>query len=64
MGNVLGIQISCDALFSGCMNCARRNAAYVSQLEENLASLQTQLQKLIEAKNDVVVRVANLSNNK
>ncbi|KAK9229433.1 hypothetical protein WN944_022395 [Citrus x changshan-huyou] len=59
MGNVLGIQISCDALFSGCMNCARRNAAYVSQLEENLASLQTQLQKLIEAKNDVVVRVAN-----
>ncbi|KDO37638.1 hypothetical protein CISIN_1g038480mg, partial [Citrus sinensis] len=35
------------------------NAAYVSQLEENLASLQTQLQKLIEAKNDVVVRVAN-----
>ncbi|KAK9229485.1 hypothetical protein WN944_022447 [Citrus x changshan-huyou] len=59
MGNVLGIQISCDALFNGCTNCTRRNAAYVSQLEDNLANLQTQLQKLIEAKDDVMTRVAN-----
>ena len=59
MGNVLGIQISCDALFNGCTNCTRRNAAYVSQLEDNLANLKTQLQKLIEAKDDVMTRVAN-----
>ncbi|KAJ4718429.1 Disease resistance protein [Melia azedarach] len=59
MGNALGIQISCDALISGCLNCTFRKAAYLSHLEENLVALQTQLQKLIEARNDVMTRVVN-----
>ncbi|KAJ4718437.1 NBS-LRR type disease resistance protein [Melia azedarach] len=59
MGNVFGIQISCDALISGCLNCTRQKAAYVSQLEDNLVALQTQLQKLIEVKEDLRTRVVN-----
>ena len=59
MGNILGIQLTCDALSTGFINCTRRKAAYLSQLENNLVAVQTELQKLIETKNDVMMRVAN-----
>lgn len=59
MGNILGIQLTCDALSTGFINCIRRKAAYLSQLENNLVAVQTELQKLIETKNDVMMRVAN-----
>ncbi|KAK9229488.1 hypothetical protein WN944_022450 [Citrus x changshan-huyou] len=42
----------------GRLICSRK-AAYVSRLEHNLIAIQTELQKLIEAKNDVMTRVAN-----
>ncbi|KAJ4718433.1 NBS-LRR type disease resistance protein [Melia azedarach] len=57
MGNVIGIQISCDAIFSVCLSCTLKKAANVRQLEDNLLALETQLQKLIEAKDDVLMRV-------
>ncbi|KAH9715185.1 putative disease resistance protein [Citrus sinensis] len=56
MGNILGIQLTCDALSTGFINCIRRKAAYLSQLENNLVAVQTELQKLIETKNDVMMR--------
>ncbi|KAJ4718436.1 NBS-LRR type disease resistance protein [Melia azedarach] len=59
MGNVLGIQFSCDALISRCLNCSCEKAAYVTQLEDNLVHLETQLQKLIEVKEDLMTRVVN-----
>ncbi|GAY54542.1 hypothetical protein CUMW_157470 [Citrus unshiu] len=62
MGNVIGIQFSCDAIFSRCLNSTLNKAAYISQLEDNLPALQAQLQKLIESKNDVMARVANAEN--
>ncbi|KAH9715129.1 Disease resistance protein SUMM2 [Citrus sinensis] len=62
MGNVIWIQFSCDAIFSRCLNSTLNKAAYISKLEDNLPTLQGQLQKLIESKNDVMARVANAEN--
>ncbi|KAH9666894.1 putative disease resistance protein [Citrus sinensis] len=60
MGNIFGIQISCDgAICFRCLDCALGKAAYISELEDNLDALLTELQKLIEAKNDVMTRVVN-----
>lgn len=58
MGGVCSIfSISCDALFSRCLDCAIREAGYVNELKHNLVTLQTELQKLVEARNDVLKRV-------
>lgn len=57
MGNICSFSISCDAVLSRCLDCTIRKAAYVSELEANLADLQTELQKLIDARNDVLRRV-------
>ncbi|KAH9667223.1 putative disease resistance protein [Citrus sinensis] len=57
MGNVIGIQFSCDAILSHCLNCTLSKATCISQLEDNLVDLQAKLEKLIEAKNDVMMRV-------
>ncbi|KAH9715235.1 putative disease resistance protein [Citrus sinensis] len=60
MGNIFGIQISCDgAICFRCLDCALGKAAYISELEDNLDALLTEMQKLIEAKNDVMTRVVN-----
>ncbi|KAJ4718341.1 NBS-LRR type disease resistance protein [Melia azedarach] len=57
MGNVCSPSISCDATISHFLNCIINKAAYVSHLKENLDALQTEMQKLIEARNDVMGRV-------
>ncbi|KDO52163.1 hypothetical protein CISIN_1g0026912mg, partial [Citrus sinensis] len=57
MGNIIGIQISCDAIFTLCLNCTVNKATYVRQLKDNLRALQSELEKLIEARNDVMRRV-------
>ena len=57
MGNVLGIQISCDALFSHCADFTARKAAHINDLKDNILTLQTELQKLLETRNDVLRRV-------
>ncbi|KAJ0007731.1 hypothetical protein Pint_30043 [Pistacia integerrima] len=57
MGNFLSSSFSCDGIFSRCLDCTLTKAAYVSELKDNLAVLQTEHQKLIEARNDVMRRV-------
>ncbi|KAK2651569.1 hypothetical protein Ddye_011425 [Dipteronia dyeriana] len=57
MGNFCSVSISCNAIFSSCIHCFISNASYISQLEENLVRLQSELQKLIHTRNDVMRRV-------
>ncbi|TXG69201.1 hypothetical protein EZV62_004136 [Acer yangbiense] len=57
MGNVCSISVSCDAIISRCQDCTARKATYISELEDNVVALQTAMQKLIEARNDVMSRV-------
>ncbi|KAK3219488.1 hypothetical protein Dsin_013458 [Dipteronia sinensis] len=57
MGNICAVSISCNALFSSCIQCFISKAAYISQLEDNLVRLQSELQKLIHTRNDVMRRV-------
>lgn len=60
MGDIFGIQISCDgAICLRCLDCSLGKSAYISELQENLVALQIELQKLIEAKSDVMTRVVN-----
>ncbi|ESR40730.1 hypothetical protein CICLE_v10024847mg [Citrus x clementina] len=60
MGNILQISISCDgAIFNRCLDCFLGKAAYIRNLQENVIALETELVKLIEAKNDVMARVVN-----
>ncbi|TXG69272.1 hypothetical protein EZV62_004207 [Acer yangbiense] len=57
MGNICSVSISCDAIFSRCVQCFITKASYISQLEDNLVRLQSELQKLIHTRNDVMRRV-------
>ncbi|KAK2651556.1 hypothetical protein Ddye_011412 [Dipteronia dyeriana] len=57
MGNICSVSISCNAIFSSCIQFFMSNASYISQLEENLVRLQSELQKLIHTRNDVMRRV-------
>ncbi|KAL9463054.1 hypothetical protein AB3S75_000962 [Citrus x aurantiifolia] len=58
MGNICQISISCDgAFFNRCLDCFLRKAAYISNLQDNLVALDTELRKLIAAKNDLMRRV-------
>ncbi|KAJ4718311.1 NBS-LRR type disease resistance protein [Melia azedarach] len=59
MGNIFTVQISCDTVFSRCLDCFVTNAKHVRGLKDNLVALQTELQKLIEARDDVMTRVIN-----
>ncbi|KAJ4718285.1 NBS-LRR type disease resistance protein [Melia azedarach] len=57
MGNVCSISISCDAIFSRCIDCCVRKATFACQLEDNLDALKNALEDLIQARNDVMTRV-------
>ncbi|KAJ4721598.1 NBS-LRR type disease resistance protein [Melia azedarach] len=57
MGNVFSASISCDAAISRCLDCTVRKTAYTCQLQDNLDNLETELEKLIEARNDVLIEV-------
>lgn len=57
MGNICSFSISCDALFSHCADFTARKAAYINDLKDNILTLQTELQKLLETRNDVLRRV-------
>ncbi|KAJ0075058.1 hypothetical protein Patl1_34572 [Pistacia atlantica] len=57
MGNVCSASVSCDAVFTRCLDCAIGKTAYISELKDNLDALQTELQKLLEARNDLMRRV-------
>ncbi|KAI9162162.1 hypothetical protein LWI28_024464 [Acer negundo] len=57
MGNLCSISVSCDAIISRCQDCTARKATYISELEANVEALRTAMQKLIEARNDVMSRV-------
>ncbi|XP_024035964.1 disease resistance protein SUMM2 isoform X2 [Citrus clementina] len=58
MGNILQISID-GAIFSRCLDCFLGKAAYIRNLQDNVVALETELGKLIEAKNDVMARVVN-----
>ncbi|KAK9229538.1 hypothetical protein WN944_022501 [Citrus x changshan-huyou] len=58
MGNILQIAID-GAIFNRCLDCFLGKAAYIRNLQENVLALETELGKLIEAKNDVMARVVN-----
>ncbi|TXG69212.1 hypothetical protein EZV62_004147 [Acer yangbiense] len=57
MGSLFSISISCDALFSSCLDCTAKKVTFTSELEDNLDVLQIELQKLIERRSDVMRRV-------
>lgn len=57
MGNICSFSISCDALFSHCADFTARKAAHINDLKDNILTLQTELQKLLETRNDVLRRV-------
>ncbi|KAJ0007078.1 hypothetical protein Pint_30374 [Pistacia integerrima] len=59
MGNVFSelISATCQAIFPPCLDCISKKVAYIRELEDNVNSLQTELQKLVEAKADVKRRV-------
>ncbi|KAK9232297.1 hypothetical protein WN943_022543 [Citrus x changshan-huyou] len=58
MGNICSITVSCDAIFSRCLDCTVTRAAYISELQANIDALRTERQRLIEARNDVLRKVA------
>ncbi|XP_031282283.1 probable disease resistance protein At5g63020 [Pistacia vera] len=57
MGNICSISISLDGIFSSCQDYTASRAKSMYKLEDNLAVLQTELQKLTEARDDVITRV-------
>ncbi|TXG69196.1 hypothetical protein EZV62_004131 [Acer yangbiense] len=57
MGNVCSISVPSDAITSRCLDYTARKATYISELEDNVVALQTAMQNLIEARNDVMRRV-------
>ncbi|XP_044485513.1 probable disease resistance protein At5g63020 [Mangifera indica] len=57
MGNCFSVSISCDAILSRCLDCTLREVRYVSELEDNLDALQTELQKLKEKRDDLLRRI-------
>ncbi|XP_044485505.1 probable disease resistance protein At5g63020 isoform X1 [Mangifera indica] len=63
MGNIFSVSISGDAIFFRCLNCTSRKVAYISELEDNLDALQTELQKLQEARNDLLRKIELVEKN-
>ncbi|KAJ4718284.1 NBS-LRR type disease resistance protein [Melia azedarach] len=57
MGNVCSPSFSCDDTVSHCLHCTVRRAGYICQLQDNLHNLEKELEKLIEARNDVMIKV-------
>ncbi|TXG69292.1 hypothetical protein EZV62_004227 [Acer yangbiense] len=57
MGNICSVSISFDEIFSRCVQCFLTKASYISQLQDNLLLLQSELQKLIDVRDDVMGRV-------
>ncbi|ESR40395.1 hypothetical protein CICLE_v10024865mg [Citrus x clementina] len=57
MGNVCSASFSCDETISHCLDCIVSQAGYICHLKDNLDALRTEFQKLIEARNDVLIRV-------
>ncbi|KAJ4718290.1 NBS-LRR type disease resistance protein [Melia azedarach] len=57
MGNFCATSISCDDTITWCLDATINRARYLRKLEDNLEKLQIELEKLIEARNDVVKRV-------
>lgn len=60
MDNIFSVSLSCDALFSRCLDCSVGKAAYINELEDNLAALPAKLEEFIAARN-VVKRRAILA---
>ncbi|KAH9714850.1 putative disease resistance protein [Citrus sinensis] len=57
MGKVCSPSFSCDDTVSHCLVCTVRKSGYVCHLQENLDALQRELQKLIQVRNDVQIRL-------
>ncbi|KAK9229265.1 hypothetical protein WN944_022224 [Citrus x changshan-huyou] len=57
MGNVCSTSLSCDDTISRCLDCIVSQTGYICHLKDNLDALRTEFQKLIEARNDVQIRV-------
>ncbi|KAH9714838.1 Disease resistance protein RFL1 [Citrus sinensis] len=57
MGNVCSASFSCNDTISHCLDCIVSQAGYICHLKDNCDVLQTEFQKLIEARNDVQIRV-------
>ncbi|KAK9229280.1 hypothetical protein WN944_022239 [Citrus x changshan-huyou] len=57
MGNVCSPSFSCDDTISRCLDCTVRKAGYVCNLQDNIHSLQEELRRLTEVRNDVKIRI-------
>ncbi|KAK0599104.1 hypothetical protein LWI29_002411 [Acer saccharum] len=57
MGNCISFSISCDKLFSGCQDYVVKKATYKHDLQENLFTLQKNLERVTETKKDVLINV-------
>ncbi|KAK9229277.1 hypothetical protein WN944_022236 [Citrus x changshan-huyou] len=57
MGNFCSPSFSCDSTISQCLDCTDRKAGYLCHLEDNLEAVEKELQRLIEVRNDVKIRV-------
>ncbi|GAY60070.1 hypothetical protein CUMW_199250, partial [Citrus unshiu] len=55
--SVCSPSFSCDDTVSHCLDCTVIKAGYVCHIQENLDALQKELQKLIEVRNDVQMRL-------
>ncbi|KAJ4718292.1 NBS-LRR type disease resistance protein [Melia azedarach] len=57
MGNICSVSVSCDAILSRCQDWTTRRSALLCDLEDSILALQSETQKLIEARNDLMTRV-------
>lgn len=55
--NICSLSFSCDHTVSRCLDFTVRKTGFISQLPDNLAALQRELKKLLEARNDIRIRV-------
>ncbi|KAH9725958.1 hypothetical protein KPL70_008075 [Citrus sinensis] len=57
MVNLCSPSFSCDSNITRCPDCTVRKASYIRDLQKNLEALPRELQKLVETRNDVRIRV-------
>ncbi|KAK2651485.1 hypothetical protein Ddye_011341 [Dipteronia dyeriana] len=57
MDNACSFSASCDAFLSRFLDCTVRRASYICELRDNLASLKSELRNLIQARDDVIVKI-------
>ncbi|TXG69197.1 hypothetical protein EZV62_004132 [Acer yangbiense] len=57
MGNACLFSVSCDVVFSRCLDCTIRRATYICELQDNLASLNIELQNLIRLRVGVIGKI-------